>query len=75
MTTAASAPAARRHRGFDLTLCVGERGLFAFEVAHLGLSLHASEAAYRSPAAAACAARTFVNDALAAFDADPAPAA
>ena len=67
--TTAPLRSARRHRGFDLTLCVGEGGQFAFTVAHLGLPLHASDARFASPAAARRAASRFVDDALGAFDA------
>ena len=58
-----------RHRGFDLRLCVGVGGQFGFGVSHVGLALHASEAAYSSPASAERAARRFVDDALGAYDA------
>ena len=56
-----------RHRGFDIRLCVGDGGAFSFDVAHVGLTLHASDAAFRSPVSAERAARRFVDDALGAY--------
>ncbi len=56
------------HRGFDLRLCIGDGGRFAFAVDHFGLTLHASEASFSTPHSAERAARRFVDDALGAYD-------
>ena len=66
--TVTSARSSYGHRGFDLRLCPGGSGQFAFEVGHLGLTLHASEAAFRTPVSAERAARRFVDDALGSYD-------
>ena len=40
---------------------------FGFTISHLGLALHASEIAHRTPHSAERAARQFVDDALTPF--------
>lgn len=56
------------HRGFELRLRAADQA-FGFEIGHHALTLHASDASFRTPFAAERAARRFVDDALGAFDA------
>ncbi|WP_412060537.1 hypothetical protein [Rubrivirga sp. IMCC45206] len=56
------------HRGFELRL-LPAADAFAFEIGHHALTLHRSDASFRTPFAAERAARQHVDAALGAFDA------
>jgi hypothetical protein len=68
--TRASAPPPVRHHGFTLEVRASRRdaGAWGYAVLHDGHLLHAEAGGYRTPRAAALAARALVDDALASWD-------